>query len=157
MQTMAWSPVDVLLHAVHVWAWGLYLGTLLYIYFRLFPDMRRWLADDERFEAFSITTGHGLRWWIYGALALAAASGAALLARADARGPEFAVLMGVKIALFALALAVYTYVSYVMWPARVFVAAGDRPAEQRRFFRVALGLIVLLVAQALLGAAAHLL
>jgi uncharacterized membrane protein len=155
-QAMApWSTVDVILHATHVWAWGLYAGSLVYIYFRLFPDMRRWLPDEERFEAFSLATGHGLRWWIYGALGLSAASGALLLARAGAHGTAFTALMGLKIALFVVAVAVYTRVSYVMWPARVFVASADRAAEQRRFFRVALGLLALLVAQALAGAAAH--
>lgn len=150
------SLLDVALHAVHIWTWGLYAGSLAYCYLRLFPDMRRWLASEERYEEFSLTTSHGLRWWIYGSLGLAGASGGALLVRSGPHGPAFDLLIAGKFGLLAVSVALYTYVSYVMWPRRVFVAAAHRSAEQRRFFRVALGLVGLLLGQALLGAAAHL-
>lgn len=146
------------MHALHVWAWGLYFGSLVYVYFRLVPDARRHFASDERLEAFSLTTADGLRWWIFGALGLAGATGVALLAirPPPLRDTTFWALVGVKAGLLVATLAVYTYVSYVMWPRRVFVAREDRPAEQHRFLRVAYLLMALLAAQALAGAALHL-
>lgn len=150
--------LEGLVHGVHAWAWGLYFGSLLYIYFRLFPDLRRWLSDEPRFELLSLTTGDGLRWWIYGALALATASGLVLLGLRPRPWSEtvFWRLVAAKGVALLATLAVYTYVSYVMWPRRVFVSDHERPREQQRFFRVALLLMALLGLQALFGAAAHL-
>lgn len=150
--------MTVFLHVVHLWAWGLYFGSLVYIYFRLFPDMRGWIDSDERFETYSLVTGHGLRWWIVGAIGLAATTGVALVAirPRPASDTAFWALVSLKAGLLVATLAVYTYVSYVMWPRRVFVAAEDRPAEQRRFLRVAHLLMALLAAQAMAGAVLHL-
>lgn len=149
---------NALVHALHVWTWGIYLGSVTYIYFRLFPDIRQWLESEDRFEEFSLVTGDGLRWWIYGALIAAGVSGVALVVL-QPRGSLSSwwwTLIALKAALLLATLAVYTYVSYVMWPRRVFVALADRPAEQQRFFRIALLLMSLLIGQVLLGAAAHL-
>jgi hypothetical protein len=153
------SPLiaGVVLHLLHVWTWALYCGSLTYIYFRLFPDLRRWLASDDRFEEFTLVTADGLRWWIFGALIAAGVTGGGLVLlrpRADPGGLWWA-LVTLKAALFAVTLAVYAYVSFVMWPRRVFVAVSARPAEQRRFFRVALILMACLIGQLVLGALAH--
>lgn len=146
-----------LLHLAHVWVWALYFGSLTYIYARLFPDMRRWLASDERFETFSLVTGDRLRWWIFGVLAAAGVTGGGLVLLRPRAGVSGAwwTLVAMKTALWLVTLLVYAYVSYVMWPRRVFVAAADRHAEQRRFLRVAVILIVLQVGQLVLGALAH--
>lgn len=151
------AAIRLALHLAHVWAWGLYCGSLIYIYARLMPDVRRWLASDDRFEAFSLTTGHGLRWWIFGALVTAGATGAALVLVRPLPdpGPVWWALIAAKAVLLLATLALYAYVSYVMWPRRVFVALADRPAEQRRFVRTACALMALLVGQLLLGAAAY--
>jgi len=148
---------SLLLHLVHVWGWALYVGSLAYTYGRLFPDMRRWLASDERFETFSIASADGLRWWIFGALGVAGLTGLGLvlLRSSYERTPLWWTLIGAKTALWLLTLGVYTHVSFVMWPRRVFVDAVERPAERRRFFRVALLLALLQIAQLLLGVVAR--
>lgn len=145
------------LHLLHVWTWALYCGSITYIYFRLFPDMRRWLASDDRFEEFSLVTGDKLRWWIFGAVVAAGVTGGGLvLLRSHADpGSLWWALVALKAALFVVTLAVYGHVSYIMWPRRVFVSVAERPAEQRRFFRVALILMACLVGQLVLGALAH--
>lgn len=148
---------SLLLRVVHVWTWALYCGSITYLYFRLFPDMRRWLGSDDRFEEFSLVTGDGLRWWIFGALVAAGVTGGGLVLlrpRADS-GSLWWALVALKAALFVVTVAVYAHVSYVMWPRRVFVSIAERPAEQRRFFRVALILMACLIGQLLLGALAH--
>jgi hypothetical protein len=149
--------LGLLLHMVHVWVWALYFGSLTYIYARLFPDMRRWLASDERFETFSLVTGDGLRWWIFGALGASGLTGVGL---AFLRSPAEArriwwTLVGLKATLWLVTLLVYAYVSYIMWPRRVFVGADERPAEQRRFLLVAVLLAALQIGQLLLGIVAH--
>lgn len=144
------------LHLLHLWVWALYCGGLTHIYFRLVPDIRRWLASDERYEEFSLTTAHGLRWWIFGALITAGVTGVGLvLVRPQATDRVWWGLVGAKAVLLLVTLALYAYVSYVMWPRRVFVATADRPAMQRRFLRVAWLLIGLLTSQLLLGALAY--
>ncbi len=155
MDPMAALPVA--LHVLHLWVWALYCGGLTYIYFRLVPDIRRWLASEERYEEFSLTTAHGLRWWIFGALITAGITGVGLVLvrqRTDADSVWWA-LVCVKAALLLVTVALYAYVSYVMWPRRVFIAVADRPAVQRRFLRVAWLLIALLTSQLLLGALAY--
>ena len=148
----------LLLHLIHVWVWALYCGSLIYIYARLFPGVHRWLASEDRFEAFSLVTGDGLRWWIFGALIAAGLTGVglALLRAGDHGGPLWWTLLAAKAGLWVAMLSVYAYVSYVMWPARVFVATADRPALQRRFIAVARGLAVLALTQLVLGAVLHL-
>jgi hypothetical protein len=147
----------LVLHLLHVWTWALYCGSVTYIYFRLFPDLRRWLASDDRFEEFSLVTGDGLRWWIFGALAAAGVTGGGLVLLRPRAHPSSVwwTFIALKAALFVVTLAVYAYVSYVMWPRRVFVSVTERSAEQRRFFRVALILMACLIGQLVLGALAH--
>lgn len=146
-----------LLHLVHVWVWAIYCGGLVYIYARLFPDIRRWLASEDRFEGFSLVTADGLRWWIFGALIGAGLTGFGLvLLRAGHRGGTlWWTLLAAKGVIWLAMLIVYAYVSYVMWPRRVFVSTADRPAMQRRFAAVAWGLVTLAVIQLVLGAVLH--
>jgi hypothetical protein len=146
-----------LLHLLHLWVWALYAGSLIYIYCRLFPDIRRWLGSEERFEAFSLMTADGLRWWIFGALIAAGLTGLglAVLRSGQGGGTVWWTLLAAKTVIWVVLLIVYAYVSYVMWPRRVFVATADRPAEQRRFAAVAGVLVVLLMTELVLGAMLH--
>jgi hypothetical protein len=149
--------VGLLLRLLHLWVWALYCGGLTYIYFSFVPGVRRWLTSDQRDEELALATADGLRWWIFGAILTAdATDGGLVLVRAATPAPWlWWAIVGIKTALFLATLALYAYVSYVMWPRRIFAAAEDRPAVRRRFLRVAWLLIALLTSQLLLGAAAH--
>jgi len=67
------------------------------------------------------------------------------------------VLVGVKLALFLMALALFSYASWRLWPARVFATTKEIPLFQRTFRLIAWSLIVLVGLNKALGVAAHIL
>jgi hypothetical protein len=149
--------LEALLYATHAWVFAIYYGGLTFWYFWVAPRTREVVGSGEQHEALALGIAHGLRWWVFGAFALAGATGAMLagLTRLPARSPVWWALIVAKAAVLALTVAVYAYGSYVMWPRRVFASPDERPAEHRRFFRVGLLLGALMVCELVLGALLH--
>lgn len=147
-----------LLHAAHIWIWALYYGPISYNYYMLYPRMQREFFESEaRYEEFAVASAMGLRWWIFGAIAMAGVTGLLLVIwpPRPEMPPAWWMLVGAKTVLMTVLAILYAYVSWVMWPRRVFAPPAERPRLQRQFFRIAFLIGFLLLCQLILGALAH--
>ena len=90
-----------------------------------------------------------------GVVAALAVSGAGLVAVVDERSAWWWTLMGAKVLLLVVASAVFWYVSWRMWPRRVFSLPEEVPGRQAAFRRVGWLLLGLVGAASVLGVAAR--
>lgn len=148
---------------VHVLVGAVWLGAMTYSLGVVQPRARRFFADltpgMRDYEDFATTVAAGARWKVIAMIAVLAASGAGLAftAGAERRSATWWALVGVKIGLLAVASAVFWYVSWRMWPRRVFALASEAAGHQRAFMRVGGALVVLVGAATVAGiVAAHL-
>ena len=149
--------LDSLFELVHVLAGVVWLGAMVYSFFVLHPRAHAYFPKDADFEVFIATMSRGARYPVLAALALIGLSGAALL---PLRWPEtvsapWLVLMGVKVLLFLAALGLFVYVSWRLWPARLFALPAEVPHFQRAFRRAAMAMMGIASLAMVLGVLAH--
>lgn len=125
------------------------------------PRMSAFLRDERDREDFAIALASGARWKVLGLCGVIALSGAGLLgleiADEDDRGALWLSLVGAKAALLAVAVSLFVYVSWRLWPARLLAHVAespDLPILQRRFRLAALGLTLVVTAGFVLGVVA---
>jgi hypothetical protein len=133
------------LAVIHALAGAAWLGAMVYSLFVLHPRAHAYFPREAEFESFITAVSHGARRKVLTGLALIGLSGAAL---ALVRWPEspavsWLVLLGAKVVLFAAALGLFVYVSWRMWPARVFAVGAEVPQIQKAFRRVGLAMVTL--------------
>ena len=105
-------------------------------------------------EAFAATLAAGARWGVLAMVAALALSGAGLaLVEDDPPGGWWA-LVALKTSLLLVALAIFAWVSWRLWPARLFAGADELPDVRRRFRLAAYSLTGLVAAEVVLGVAA---
>ena len=148
--------LELLAGAAHVLVAAVWLGAMAYSLAVVQPRAARFLADERRTEELAAVLAAGARRKVLAVVALLALSGVALvlLAPEGERTGGWWALIAVKAALLASALAVFAYVSWRLWPARLFAGAEELPAVQRRFRAAAAALIALVAAGTLLGVTA---
>jgi hypothetical protein len=129
-----------------------WFGAMSYSLFVLQPKAARYFTDDDEHEAFLTTIADGARWKVVGLLAALAATGAGLILLATDRSGWWWAVVAAKIALLAVAAAVFWLVSWRYWPARVFALPAERPALRHRFRLAALTLLGCAAAASALGA-----
>jgi hypothetical protein len=135
------QAVRAVLLAVHVVTGVGWLGAMGYSLFLVQPKAARFFGgDDDRHEDFLVTLAHGNRWRVVGLLAALAASGVGLAALGD-HGARWWAGVAAQSVLFAVAGAVFWWVSWRAWPARVFATRDERPGWRRRFHRAAWAMI----------------
>lgn len=141
-----------LLLVVHGLVAGVWLGAMCYSAFVVQPRARAYFAQPEEFEAFVASVSQGARWKVLLAMALLGGSGALLLL-VPGRGPSIAApwLIGAKAVLLLAATGVFVYVSWRLWPARVFAAPAEIPRFQRAFGGVAVIMVGIASAAFALG------
>ncbi len=142
---------------VHLLVAAAWFGAMSYSLGVVQPRARRFFADTpQTYEDLATTLAAGARWKVIGMLAVLAASGAALVAVADAptRTGWWWVLIAAKAGLLLVASVVFWHVSWRMWPRRVFALPEEQPAHQRAFLRVGWTLTLLAGAAMVLGTAA---
>lgn len=147
------------LSMTHVLVAAAWFGAMFYSLTVLHPRAALIFKKNEDFEAFITTLSDGARWKVLGACFLIAVSGIGL-AIINWRSPVpsiWLVLVGLKFALFLVALAFFSYTSWQLWPARVFAATEDIPTFQRKFRLIGWSLIVLVGVNIALGVAIHIL
>jgi len=154
------SPMLVLqlaLSVTHVLVAAAWFGAMFYSLTVLHPRAALFFKKNEDFEALITTMSAGARWKVLGACLLLAASGI-WLTLINWRSPVpsiWLVFIGLKLALFLVALALFSYTSWWLWPARVFATAEELPLFQRKFRWIAWSLTVLVGLNIALGVAAH--
>lgn len=141
----------------HVLVAAAWFGAMVYSMTVLHPHAGRFFRTHTDFEVFITTISARARWKVLGACCLLAVSGVGLTLtgwRSPAPSP-WLILIAVKSVLFLVALALFSYTSWWLWPARVFATTDEIPRFQRRFRRIAWSLIVLVGLNIALGVAAR--
>jgi hypothetical protein len=147
--------VTFLALGVHLLAAALWFGAMAYSLGVVQPRASRFLAGDERrSEAFAVELAAGARRGVLALIALLAISGGVLVATEAGDDPSAGwwLLVAVKAALLAAAAALFAYVSWALWPRRLFATADELPALRRRFRAVAYALTGLVGLEIVLGA-----
>jgi hypothetical protein len=142
--------------SVHLLAGAAWLGAMAYSLAVVQPRAARYFADRTRErERFAVELAAGARRPVLVAVALLAASGAALvLLERGARETGWWTLVGLKAVGVGAALAVFVHVSWRLWPARLFATNGDLDSHRRRFGRAAGALTAIVAIEFVLGVAA---
>ncbi len=118
---------------VHVLAGAAWFGAMLYSLFVVQPRARRFFRREDAFEEFAATLAAGARWKVLSGCGLIAGTGVGLLLCA---GPltEFAKQwLKAKSVFFGMAVTIFCYVSWRLWPARVLAAPSEVLSVQKRF------------------------
>ena len=120
--------------AAHLLLGAGWLGAMSYSLFMVQPKAARYFRDDDdAHEEFVTTLANGARWKVIGLLAAVAATGVALAVWAPHRTAGWWAGLAAKVALLLAASAVFWWVSWRAWPARVFALPAERPRWRRRF------------------------
>lgn len=150
----------VLLVLVHLGVAAVWLGAMAYSLIVVQPRAERLLADPQEYELFAATIAAGARWKVLAMMAALAGSGAGLtwaaIAEEGSPSPGWAALVTLKVVLLAGSLALFWYVSWCLWPRRLFALPDELPRVKRRFTVVAVALGATVAANFALGIlAAH--
>ncbi|MFK4083858.1 hypothetical protein ACI2LF_07115 [Kribbella sp. NPDC020789] len=125
------TAVLAIVHAGLAAAW---VGGMAYSLFVVQPKLKRYFgADAAGREALTMMIAAGNRWKVAGLIAAIALSGLGMLLIDNAHWWIHAV----KAALLLAATAIFWYVSWKHWPARVFATAAELPVLQRRLIVLA--------------------
>ena len=153
---MAEILTRALVLGVHVLGGGVWIGAMAFSVFVLHPRAERFFAGSSTFEDFIFTVVHGARWKVVAGIVGIVASGIALTWQL---GPQavagWSGLVVTKSLLLATSLALFIYVSWVLWPLRVFASAEELPAVRRRFWWVGVVMIACNAVNMGLGILAH--
>jgi hypothetical protein len=150
--------MSFLLLVVHLGIAVVWLGSMGYSLFVVQPRIARAVPDPVRAEDIYRELGAGNRWPVVGLIAALTLSGAGLVIVHDGRSYGWWLAVAGKVLLLGAASGLFWWVSWRGWPRRVFALPAELPAEQARFRRVALAMVMLVGAAFGLGVvAAHLL
>jgi hypothetical protein len=128
---------------VHTLSSAAWIGALIYRLFFVDPKAMRTLGDGAAFEKFSLDLAHGMRYVVMLALASCGLSGFALMGIRWHAAGDWQSTMTVKVALWTVAACLFTYISWVYWPRRVFTDPTDWPAVRRQGVRLSLVMIAI--------------
>lgn len=123
--------VLVLLHGGIAAVW---LGAMAYSLRVVQPRLVEFHGGPAEAEDAATFVAAGARWKVVGVLAALALTGVGLvLLETDDADAAWWVLVAVKTLALALASAVFWYLSWRMWPQRLFATSAEVPAHRRRF------------------------
>lgn len=150
---IAWALVI----ATHVVGGGVWIGAMVFSVFILHPRAERFFQRSADFEDFIFSVVHGARYKVLAGIAAIVGSGVALLLAGAAPPGPWRWLVAVKVALLLASLALFLYVSFALWPRRVFAREDELPAVRRRFWWIGVAMIACNAANAGLGVLARVL
>jgi uncharacterized membrane protein len=124
----------ITLAVIHVGAAVQFLGSMIYSVFVARPAAERFFADDPHaLNTFQITLAHGGRPKVAATLAVLLLSGIGMLAvddELDATDVAFVVIKSVG---YVAIVVAFWYMSFKLWPRRVFALPEDMPPIMKRF------------------------
>jgi len=139
----------------HLLLAAVWLGAMAYSIGVVQPRLLRYFGSPQQAEEPATFVAAGARWKVVGVIAALAVTGAGLMVLRDDRPASWWAMIGVKIALLTVASGVFWYVSWRMWPRRVFSLPAEIPGRQAAFRRVGWLLLGLVGAASVLGVAAR--
>jgi putative copper export protein len=148
--------LDQVAAAVHLLSAAAWFGALVYRAFFVDPKAKRYFAGGAGYERFSLDLAHGMRYVVLIALLTCGLSGFALVGLRWSPANGWLELVAGKAGLWAVAFALFAYISWVFWPRRVFAEAAEWPAVRRQGLALALVMIGIAGLGIVLGQAARL-
>ena len=151
------SFLHALLAIAHALASAAWFGAMFYSLTVMQPRAKQFFATDDDFEEFVATVAQGARWKVFAAFAFVAITGVGLIvvARPEPVTTAWLVIVTVKIVLFMLAVAIFSYASWRLWPRRIFASPAELPAVRRRFRQVGIALLAIAATSFALGILPH--
>lgn len=150
--------VTAILEAVHTAALASWFGCMCYsvMFVQRHPMRAR---EPDVWETFVTEMVHGVRWIVLGTMAVIFPSWVALIAlRMAGQGtdPLWLSLVVAKTVLLGGVVLLFVYVSWHLWPLRIFALPEEIPGLDRRFLNASQGLVMALGGALTLGVvAAH--
>jgi len=132
---------DQTLIAAHLLSAAAWFGALVYRTFFVDPKACRFFGSGAGYERFSLDLAHGMRGVVLAALLTCGLSGFVLVGRRWNTDDGWLALIIGKAGLWAIAFAVFAYISWVFWPRRVFATADEWGAVRRRGLALSLLMI----------------
>jgi uncharacterized membrane protein len=146
----------ILLRLVHVLAAAAMFGAMFYSFTVLQPRARRYFQNPKDFEEFITFISNGARWKVLSGFGLIAVSGFALiLLRQSDMNRAWTIIIAAKVVVLFLAVAFFCFVSWRLWPARVFATPDEIPRLQRAFRLVGFTMLTLMAVEFVLSIIAH--
>ena len=142
-----------ILLSAHVLAGAAWFGAMLYSLVVLHPRARSFFGDIARFEEFVTWLAAEARWKVLGGAAFIALTGIGLLLlpSQETRPALFYPCVYAKAVLFVIAVGLFCYTSWVLWPARVMASEKEIPKFHRTFRLVAITVLLLVGASMAIG------
>jgi putative copper export protein len=138
--------------AIHTLSAAAWFGALVYRVMFVDPKAHQFFKQETEYERFSLHLAHGMRYVVMGSLITCGLSGFVLLGlRWNPEQTDWQTLMYGKIGLWVLAFSVFTYVSWVFWPKRVFATDRDLMRLRRQGISLTVGMIGVAALGFLLG------
>lgn len=135
--------VDQAIAAVHHLSAAAWFGALVYRVFFVDPKALKFFHAGAEFERFSLDLADGMRYVVMAALVTCGLSGFLLVGLRWNSNDEWLALMMGKAGLWAIAFALFAYISWVFWPRRVFAVASEWSSVRRQGLIFALMMIAL--------------
>jgi hypothetical protein len=126
----------------HLTIAAVWLGSMVYSLAVVQPKVARFFDDIQRREEFITTLAQGNRWRVVGLIVALIATAAATIVTTSRAAIGYAVVIG----LYAVASAIFVYISWRHWPARVFARPEDLPWLHRQFRFLARTMLALVAA-----------
>ena len=146
--------MTLVLVLVHGGLAALWIGAMAYSLRVVQPRLVQFHGGPAAAEDAATYVAAGARWKVVAVLAGLAVSGGGLVLLADGdQSSAWWSLVAVKGLALLLASAVFWYVSWRMWPQRLFATAAEVPAHRRRFTVAGSALLGLAGVGAVLGVA----
>jgi hypothetical protein len=144
--------LHLLVLVIHAVLSAALLGGMLYSFITVQPRAKLYFKDIRDFEAFVANLAHGARWKFLTALAVIGITGSADPLLSEAARPQlWWICFGIKCVLWTAILSCFVYVSWWLWPRRVFAAPADLPAIRRDFTMIGRTMLFLLLIAFVMG------
>ncbi len=150
---MTWATF--VLAAAHLLLAAVWFGAMAYSVVVVQPKLLHYFGSPQRAEEPATYVAAGARWKVVGVITALAITGAGLTILDGDRPAWWWALIGAKIGLLGVASVLFWYVSWRMWPRRVFALPAETPGWQAAFRRAGWTLITLVGAAMVLGVAAR--
>ena len=137
--------IHIILIVAHTLAAAAWFGAMFYSLAVLHPRARAYFALLRQLEEFITFIAAGARWKVLFGCAVIGATGLALIPFRENPPAAWLGCIAAKALLFAAAMSIFAYASWVVWPARLMAAQDEIAAFQSRFRIIAVSLIVLVV------------
>lgn len=138
--------ITAVLEAVHTAALASWFGCMCYsvMFVQRHPMRAR---EPGVWEVFVTEMVHGVRWVVMGTMAVIFPSWVALIVlRLTSQGadPLWLSLVAVKSVLLVGVVLLFVYVSWHLWPLRIFALPDELPPIDRQFINASQGLVLTL-------------